>query len=267
MILHRRQRRKREVQTRATEPSHMFRHCKVIGCRRPARAGTADGLDTRFCRAHADHRARHGSAYSRSFRAAEINPFRMAAIEWLLAHQSDRWVSNAVERVTALYKSGGPHEEAFRLRGLPPRERAWKAWARLRHHKVDPHLVLAAWLAVELIIKDNPRNEDKQEFKRVQAAKIVHRLASGTHKVWSAGQGRKTELHVYPPSRGLVLRHLGKDLEQAVELLCDRHLRAIQLQIKNTNKKSPRAIPRALSVRRRTPRDAQSSPAARRKDV
>ncbi|MBP1097487.1 hypothetical protein JOE50_008017 [Bradyrhizobium japonicum] len=250
MTLHRRQRRKREVQARASEPSHMFRHCKVVGCRRPARAGTADGLDTRFCRAHADHRARHGSPYSRSFRAAEINPFRRAAIEWLLTHQNDRWVSNAVERVTGLYKSGGPYEEAFRLRGLPPRERAWKAWARLRHQKVDPYLVIAAWLAVELIVKHDVRAEDRQEFKRVQAAKIVHRLASGTHKLWNGVGGRKTELHVYPASRGLVLRYIGKDLEEAVELLCDHRLSHIQLQVKG-DIKSPRAAPRTITGRRR----------------
>lgn len=248
MTLQRRQRRKREVQTRASEPSHMFRHCKVVGCRRPARAGTADGLDTRFCRAHADHRARHGSPYSRSFTAAEINPFRRAAIEWLLAHPNDRWVSNAVERVTGLYKCGGSYEEAFRLRGLPPRERAWKAWARLRQHGVDPYLVIAAWLAVELIVKHDARAEDRQEFKRVQAAKIVHRLASGTHKLWNGGGGRRTELHVYPASRGLVLRYIGKDLEEAVELLCDHRLS--RLQVKDSNK-ILRAAPRAITGRSR----------------
>lgn len=58
-----RQRRKQEVRRRAIEPNSMFKNCRVFGCRRPARAATGDGLDTRFCRAHADRYARHGSPY------------------------------------------------------------------------------------------------------------------------------------------------------------------------------------------------------------
>lgn len=245
-----RQRRRQEVQSRANEPSHMFRHCRVIGCKNPARAGTGDGLDTRFCRVHADHRARHGSPYKRSFPAAEINPYRRAAIEWLLAHEDDRWVRNAIERIEGLYRRAGPHEEAFRLRGLSPQERARKAWARLRHHKVAPRMVVAAWLAVEMAISNDPQAEETQEFKRVQAAKIVHRMASGTHKRWASGPTGAKELHVYPASRGRVLRHMGSDLATAVELLCDHHLPRIQSQAKDTMKSS-RAAPRSMSVRRR----------------
>jgi hypothetical protein len=115
----RRSARKGEVRRRAAEPSHMFNMCRVVGCKHPARAGTQDGLDTRFCRSHADHYARHGSPYKRSYTAAEINPYRRAAVEWLLANKSDRWVANAIQRVATLYANAGPHEEAFRLRGFP----------------------------------------------------------------------------------------------------------------------------------------------------
>jgi hypothetical protein len=55
---------------------------------------------------------------------------------------------------------------------------------------------------------------------------------------------------VYPASRGLVLRHLGRDLEKAVELLCDHHLSGIHLQVKHS-KAATRAAPRVMSVRRR----------------
>jgi hypothetical protein len=111
--------------------------------------------------------------------------------------------------------------EAFRLTGLSPRERAWKAWARLRKHRVDPRKVVAAWLAVELAVAADPPNANTREFKRVQAAKLVHRLASGTHKRWPDRPSGPTELHVYPASRGQVLRYIGKDLEQATELLAE----------------------------------------------
>ncbi|TGV68263.1 hypothetical protein EN792_065890, partial [Mesorhizobium sp. M00.F.Ca.ET.149.01.1.1] len=72
----RRRERKAEVKSRASEPSSMFTRCRVVGCSRPARAGTGDGLDTRFCRSHADHYARHGSPYKASYSAREINPYR-----------------------------------------------------------------------------------------------------------------------------------------------------------------------------------------------
>ncbi|MER9233970.1 hypothetical protein NKI56_18020 [Mesorhizobium sp. M0622] len=217
----RKRERKVEVKARASEPSSMFKVCRVVGCGKPARSGTGDGLDTRFCRSHADHYARHGSAYKPSYTAAELSPHRGAAEAWLDANANDTWVRNAIDRVETLYRSAGQHVEAFRLRGLSPQERARAAWARLRKVKVDPRRVVVAWLTIELAIRADPQPETKVEFKRVQAAKLVHRMASGTHKRWGEGVGAK-ELHVYPRPRGRVLRHLGADIEGAVELLVDR---------------------------------------------
>ncbi|TPL81889.1 hypothetical protein FJ948_27630 [Mesorhizobium sp. B2-3-12] len=198
----------------------MFSRCRVVGCSRPARAGIQDGLDTRFCRSHADHYARHGSAYKPSYEAREINPYRAAALAWLEANQSDTYVTNAVDRVATLLRTAGPHVEAFRLRGLSPQERANAAWARLRKAGVDPRRVVAAWLAVEMIIRDDPQAERKAEFRQVQGAKLIHRMASGTHKRWGDG-ATATELHVYPRPRGRVLRHMGEALEKACELLVE----------------------------------------------
>ncbi|MER9402069.1 hypothetical protein NKI46_28640 [Mesorhizobium sp. M0615] len=199
----------------------MFTRCRVVGCERPARAGTDDGLDTRFCRQHSDHYSRHGSPYKRSYTAKELAPYRKAALAWLEANAEDQWVRNAVDRVETLYRAAGPHIEAFRLRGLSPEARAKAAWARLRKAAVEPRQVIAAWLTTELAIQNDPQRESKSEFKRVQAAKLVHRMASGTHKRWGDGTSAK-ELHVFPRSRGQVLRHIGKDLEGAAELAAQR---------------------------------------------
>lgn len=198
----------------------MFSRCRVVGCSRPARAGTQDGLDTRFCRSHADHYSRHGSPYRPSYGAREIAPYRDAALAWLVAHEDDTYVRNAVDRAATLLQGSGPHVEAFRLRGLSPQDRAKVAWARLRKAAVDPRRVVAAWLAIEMVIQDDPQADLKTEFKRVQAAKLVHRMASGTHKRWGEGSSAN-ELHVYPRSRGRVLRHIGEALEGACELLVD----------------------------------------------
>lgn len=112
--------------------------------------------------------------------------------------------------------------EAFRLRGLSPDERSRVAWTRLRKANVEPVEVIAAALAVEMIIRDDPYADRKAEFKQVQTAKLVHRMASGTHKRWGEG-ATATELHVYPRSRGRVLRHIGKAAVEACELVVDHH--------------------------------------------
>ena len=245
--------RKEEVRRRAAAPNHMFKDCRVIGCRRPARAATGDGLDTRWCRVHADQYARHGSPYRKSFTARELNPYRRAAVTWLIVSEGDRYVANAIKRVEGLYGRAGSHEEAFRLRGMSPKERARKAWARLRHHKVDPRVVIAAWLAVEMATTDLPGADDRREYKQVQAAKIIHRLASGTHKRWSAGPAGPAELHAYPVSRGLVLRYIGASLESAAELLAPRAVEGA-LVLKRASegaKGSLRPHPRSLKTRPR----------------
>jgi hypothetical protein len=91
------------------------------------------------------------------------------------------------------------------------------------------------------------------EFRRVQAAKIVHRLASGTHKSWKQGTGSAKELHDYPASRGNVLRYIGKDVQGAAELLYE-HAKSV-LKVATTNATAAtRPAPRKLNVRRRSSR-------------
>src|SRR5262245_47874648 len=100
-----RQRRKTEVKARASRQSHMFKYCRIIGCHKPTRAGSTDGLDTRYCRSHADQLQRHGSVYKKSYTARALNPYRRAALTWLDANMENLWVRNAIERVNGLYRS------------------------------------------------------------------------------------------------------------------------------------------------------------------
>jgi hypothetical protein len=224
-----RKKRKEDVKQRASQPNSMYSHCRAVGCPNPARAGTADGLGRLYCRKHHDHYQRHGSLFKPSYKASELNPFRKVAVKWLEENREDAWVQNAVAAVKQLYQSAGPHVEAFRLRGLKPRQRAWAHWARLRTSKVDPVKVVSVWLAVEMMIKSDAQPDWRPEYKRVQAAKVVHRMASGSHRKWTQtrldGSGTWIqEMHVYPHSRGRVLRHIGEDLEKACALLTERCL-------------------------------------------
>ena len=90
-----------------------------------------------------------------------------------------------------------------------------------------------------MVIADDRQPVQTKEFKRVKAAKVIHRMASGSHRRWEQEMTdqrhpwqkkvRVTELHVYPRSRGRVLRHIGSDLEAAVELLADHRLGDVRM--------------------------------------
>lgn len=207
----------------------MYSYCRIIGCRKPATAGEGKGLNQLYCRKHEDHYQRHGSHTKSSYPAPVIRPLREAALQWIAANEGQRHVQLAIEAVRGLYRRAGPAVEAYRLTGLSPEQRARAAWARLREAKVDPRQPLAAWLAVELAISQDPQPETKPDFKRVQAAKLIHRMASGTHKRWERenadGSLLVTEMHKYPASRGRVLRHIGEKLENAAELIAPDFLR------------------------------------------
>lgn len=217
-----------KLSQRLLHPNSMFSYCRIIGCSNPASAGTDEGLNQRFCRKHEDFYERHGSYTKKSYTASEINPYRKKALGWLKTNADNITVKLATKGVEALYGSAGVHIEAFRLNGLSPEERAKAAWARLRVAKIDPLAPLAAMLAVELIFIDDPQAERKQHFKWVQAAKLVHRMASGSHKRWERetydGKVHVEELHIYPRSRGRVLIHIGQQLEKIAELATDTYL-------------------------------------------
>jgi hypothetical protein len=128
--------------------------------------------------------------------------------------------------------SAGPVEIATRLRGLPPERRAQIALARLRDAEIKPERLLAIPLAVRALTKEAPGTiHNVPEWRTVAVAKAAHRLASGTHKAWELAQPNGTtktiEMHAYPKSSGLVLRHLGHLIEQEADLVLQHHLDAV----------------------------------------
>jgi hypothetical protein len=200
----------------------MYSYCRIIGCSGTPTAAEGKGLDRLYCRKHADHFERHGSYHQPSYTAAQLASHRKSAKAWLKENFESREVQLAIHAVQRRMREV-PHVEAFRLRGKLPEERAKIAWARLLAAKVHPLRVLEAALGIELAIDADPQAERKKEFKRVQMAKVVHRMASGSHKRWErelpGGRVIPQELHKYPHSRGQVLRHLGKQIGDAVDVL------------------------------------------------
>lgn len=225
------QRRRAEIKSRVTAPRHAYPRCVVVDCAEPTMGHLKSGLNGNYCRRHVEHFRRHGSYSKPSYTAAELNPARKAIQAWLEAHQTLPEAQEAVDRVQTRYWLAGRPEEAFRLAGKPPSARAKYVWGRLDQRKISPYAVLAVWLAVALRHASDPQQERRIEFRLVQAGKVLHRMAGGSHKRWertdSSGVPEVTELHKYPASRGRVLRHLGATLARAAGPL-EAHLEAIR---------------------------------------
>lgn len=221
--------RRADIRSRVSRAEGAYPRCAVLECDQPSMAHQRSGLNRHYCRRHVEHYRRHGSYSKASYPAVDLNPYRRTAYAWLQAHREVPAVVEALDRVRTLYWRGGRPVEAFRLAGRPPQERAKVIWARLHEHEVDPLQVLAAWLAVAMRHVDDIQPERRMEFRRVQAAKVLHRLAGGTHKRWErelGGRTEVTELHKYPASRGRVLRHVGRLASWSAEPL-EGHLEEV----------------------------------------
>ena len=213
---HNRQQRLADLRHRLANPQDAYERCRVYPCTNGTTADRGEGLNRLYCRKHIEFYRRHGSYVKRSYGAGELRPYRVEALAWLRAHGDDQSVRLAIAGVQRLYNAAGAPVEAFRLPGKSPAERARATWAQLRKREVDPLEVLAAWLAVGLRLRDDPQPDRHDEYRHVQVAKLIHRMAGGTHKRWERdrvdGSTEVTELHKHPVSRGRVLRIVGEDV-------------------------------------------------------
>ena len=195
-----------EIRTRAAATPVL--KCSFPGCRRPAQPlTTPDSGAAALCRKHLKHRARHGSAWRKSFTKAELDPYRKAASRWLMANRQASMVQHVLTALAGMMANAGKAESAYDLNRVKPARRAKIALARLRDAKVAPETLLINAMAVWAIFEAEGMDERSREFREVQIAKLAHRLASAT---------RRTRMGIpmpakYPPSSGLVLRHLGQN--------------------------------------------------------
>lgn len=197
------------------------------------------GLAAFHCRRHVEHKARHGSHWHGTYSASELKPYLAAATSYVrLRAESDRFIKAALAAIALHLEEAGPTEIATRLKGMSATRRARIALARLRIARIKPERFVAIVLAVTALIEEDPGSHRTKEFRIVQIAKALHRLASGYHRVWELpdekGRLRKvSELHAFPRSSGPVLRLIGKAIEQPCEWVVDKHLSAvISLKVK-----------------------------------
>jgi hypothetical protein len=116
---------------------------------------------------------------------------------------------DAETAIAGLMNHAGDAVSAYNLSGKSAEEKATSAFARLRDRKVQPRSILERSLAVAAYCAAQGIDNRQKEYRHVQMAKAVHRLASGTHKTTS-GFKLKSK---YPRSEGSVLRLIGKALD------------------------------------------------------
>lgn len=206
--------------------------CAIPGCGRPTMKAAREGLAPHHCRRHVEHRARHGSYWRASFKASELRPYITAATAYVgLRAAKDKLIAAAIAEMGQTLEDAGPVEIATRLKGMSATKRARIGLARLRVEGVPPQRIVSIVLAVSSLIKVDSTAPRAKEFRTVQICKAVHRLASGTHRVWVVedhqGRKRRTEMHAFPKSTGRVLREMGRVLEQPCEWLIEKHVAGV----------------------------------------
>lgn len=190
--------------------------CAVPDCLRPTMASSGVGLAKAHCRYHVQFRARHGSHWCPSYRASDLRPYVQAAALWLRLHRTAPIVVAAIRALDGLLARAGWPEPARNIRRWPAKARAKVAFARLREAGIKPERLLAINMGMRALIEDDRGSHRTEEFRQVQVAKAVHRLASGTHRRWDfpLPDGRTSFFadHTYPKSSGLVLRVIGREI-------------------------------------------------------
>lgn len=186
------------------------------------------GLAAYHCRYHVQFRARHGSHWCPTYRAAELKPYLVVASKWVRANRPDPFVTLVLLTLQEILEASGPVEPAMNLGELSASKRARVAFARLHRAGIEPTRLLSTHLAVSMLIEEDLGSHRTEEFKIVQIAKVAHRLASGTHRKWDVWQPNApsipVELHVYPKSSGRVLRIIGQKLDTACAIVAKDHL-------------------------------------------
>lgn len=170
------------------------------------------------CRYHVQHKARHGSHWHTSYRAADLSFYVKAARRWVIVNATRTEVALALGWLEGLLASAGRVEPPQNLKRQPADYRGKVAFARLRERGVTAERILSIYLGMCALIEDDRGSHRTHEFKLVQVAKALHRLASGTHRRWEfdTGQGLATiRMDVYPRSSGLVLREMGAKVHEA----------------------------------------------------
>lgn len=146
---------------------------------------------------------------------------------WIEAHSEESAVKLSLATVRGLFARGVP-QETRQLTRQSASAKASAVWARFGEVEADPRIIAAAALAVVLrVASDHASGKAPggEEFRDVQIAKLILRLAGGSVKRWPSRlpNGEPTVLRWFISSEGRVLRVLGRQAAEAIAPILDRH--------------------------------------------
>jgi hypothetical protein len=205
------------------------------------------GLAPLHCRYHVQYRARHGSHWCATYKAADLKPYLEVATQWIAKHRTEPLIAHSLIGLKGLLDSAGHAERAQDIKWRTAASRAKVAFARLRDANIRPERLLAIHMAVSALIEDDAGSHRVREYRIVQVAKAAHRLASGTHQRWDVprddGSTRPIAIHAYPKSSGRVLRVIGAAIEELCSAVTQRDLQALRDLKRERFGKHPSQLP------------------------
>lgn len=218
--------------------------CSVPGCRRSSPEGK---FRLHACRYHIQFKARHGSHWCRTYAASHLKPYLLSAARWIKANREDAQVAMALYWLKGLLQGSGRMELAHRVKGMPARQRARIAFARLHEAGIEPERILRIYLAVCALIEDDRGSHRVEEYRVVQVAKAVHRLASGSHQRWDVpridGTTAPLAMHTYPKSSGYVLRIMGRQIEECCRAVAEGAVEDVRALKRDAHGPHPSQLP------------------------
>lgn len=93
---------------RISTPNDGAMRCPLPGCGRPSQARAGKGASLYHCKIHVQRRARHGSFWLGTLKAAALRPYRHAAERWLKANAEHPDVVHSMEALRLLLDTAGP---------------------------------------------------------------------------------------------------------------------------------------------------------------
>lgn len=219
---------RRFLQRISTCDDGAFRVCPIPGCGRPPQARAGKGASLIHCDRCCRRRNRHGDLIKKTYSAAELRPYLVAAQRFIKAHPKDFHLNEAERRLALLLEFAGPSQRIVDFPRLRPSQKAQAVLARMHRKGVPPRRLLAIALAVSAAVLDDPIRPigTPGEYRIVQLGKRALRQASGQHSVY----GPNNAYHRYPRSAGEMLRCLGRLIEEAAEPASGHVARILELK-------------------------------------
>jgi hypothetical protein len=220
--------------------------CTVPGCPgdfNDSRQFTAG----RFCRAHLERYRRHGCAWLGSYTAADLNTYRRATWNWLSENESSLGVRLATGCINGLV-ARGVWKPVRQVARQSVAVKVSVIWGRFGEFDTDPKILIAGILAVWLRVADDYIKgcvPSGVEYRDVQTAKLLIRLAGGSVRRWPSRQdgGEPIVLKSFVSSEGRVLRVLGRSASEVAQALSASEWEDVRSYVTNfVSKHSGKAV-------------------------